>query len=448
MIIKKMVLKITPKFIYNRYRDKHYYKKYTNKRNKRINIYKKKYSKLNINNPKKVSVIIPNYNYEKYLKERIDSVLFQTYPIHEILILDDCSTDNSVTLIKEIIDNNKDINIKLIENKKNSGSVFSQWQKGFENATGDFVWIAEADDSCNPKFLENVIKPFDDKEVVISYCESMRINENNVIQNTSCRDWNFIISDVRWNNSYVKTGEEEIKEALSIMNTIVNVSAVIFRNNNPKRIIDILENAKKYKMSGDWFTYYSILKTGKIAYTSKSLNYFRKHSNSTSISASRELEIKELLMIQKEIRDNFVLNSEQLYRQQIRYENIINLLSDETKRKYRKMLVPKIKWIFNCSINECKNIDIVMDISDFLVKNQYVCDLYFNDEEEVINKKKDNNRLFGLYSIKNVSKEYDISITSKDNINAKEMHLFDVKSKTIENEAIRLKKIIDKEFYK
>ena len=448
MIIKKLILKITPKFIYNKYRDKHYYKKYTNKHNKKINIYKKKYSKLKINNPKKVSVIIPNYNYEKYLKERIDSVLFQTYPIYEVIILDDCSTDDSIDLIKNIISKNKDINIKLIENKINSGSVFSQWQKGFENATGEYVWIAEADDSCNPKFLENVIKPFDDKDVVISYCESMRMDENNVIQNTACRDWNFPISDVKWNNSYVKTGEEEIKEALSIMNTIVNVSAVVFKNDNPKRIINILESAKNYKMSGDWFTYYSILKTGKIAYTSKSLNYFRKHSNSTSISASRELEIKELLMIQKEIRDSSVLNSEQLYRQQIRYENIINLLDEITQKKYRKMMAPKIKWIFKSSISECKNIDIIMGIADYLVKNQYVCDLYFYDEIDVINEKKNKDHLFGLYSLKNTQKEYDISITSKSSLDSDKMYSFDIQSRTIEKEAIRLKTIVDKKFYK
>ncbi len=458
-IIKKAIWKITPKYIYDKYRDKHYYKKYTNKHNKKINIYKRKYGKLKINNPKKVSVIIPNYNYEKYLKERIDSILFQTYPIYEIIILDDCSTDNSVRLIKEIIENNKDINIKLIENKKNSGSVFSQWQKGFENASGDYVWIAEADDSCHPKFLENVIKPFDDKDVVISYSESMRMNENNVIQNTACRDWNFIISDVKWNNNYVKTGEEEIKEALSIMNTIVNVSAVVFRNNDTKRIIDILENAKNYKMSGDWFTYYSILKTGKIAYTSKSLNYFRKHSNSTSISASRELEIKELLTIQKEIRDSIELNSNQLYRQQIRYENIIGLISEDAQKKYRKMMVTKTKWVFDKSINEYNNIEKIIEIANYLVKNKYVCDLYFNDDVEVISESIDNNHLFGLYSINNKQKEYDIVIKIDSNIekdnsiyfysdsklcNKKLDNVFVLQGKSVKQEALELKEIIDK----
>ena len=51
----------------------------------------------------KVSAIIPNYNYAKYLKRRVDSIVNQTYPIHELIILDDCSTDNSDEVIKEII---------------------------------------------------------------------------------------------------------------------------------------------------------------------------------------------------------------------------------------------------------------------------------------------------------------------------------------------------------
>ena len=50
---------------------------------------------------KKVSVIIPNYNYGKYIARRIDSVVRQSYPIYELIILDDCSTDNSVNVIEQ-----------------------------------------------------------------------------------------------------------------------------------------------------------------------------------------------------------------------------------------------------------------------------------------------------------------------------------------------------------
>ena len=85
----------------------------------------------------KVTAVIPNYNYERFLNERIDSILFQTYPVNELIILDDCSTDKSVELIESRIRNNKtDIPIRLIKNGHNSGSVFAQWQKAFQAATG------------------------------------------------------------------------------------------------------------------------------------------------------------------------------------------------------------------------------------------------------------------------------------------------------------------------
>ena len=132
--IKKAILKITPDFVYEKYRDA--------KANKHVTIYNQnsKFTKYT-SKYKKVSVIVPNYNYEHYIEERIDSILFQTYPIYELIILDDKSTDNSVEKIEQIIKKHQEIKIKFIKNEKNSGSVFSQWQKAFSLAKGDYVWI-------------------------------------------------------------------------------------------------------------------------------------------------------------------------------------------------------------------------------------------------------------------------------------------------------------------
>ena len=168
-------------------------------KNKTINIYKQHVSKVKAD--KKVSVVIPNYNYSRFLEERIDSIMLQSYPIYELIILDDCSTDNSLETIDKVLDKYKNTNviIKKIYNKENGGSVFSQWQKGFENATGDYVWIAEADDSANLKFLETMMQTFNDDKVVLSYAESMRIDENNKMIADSCREWMEAISFTRWN---------------------------------------------------------------------------------------------------------------------------------------------------------------------------------------------------------------------------------------------------------
>lgn len=252
---------------------------------------------------KDVVAVIPNYNYERFLNERIDSILFQTYPVREIIILDDCSTDDSVSLIKERIEYNKSgIPIRLICNEKNSGSVFSQWQKAFSVAEADYVWIAEADDSSDARFLETVMKGFDDDRVVISYCESLTMDEYNVLLMHDLRVWIDTFACGKWEKDYVKEGTEEVAETMCINNTIANVSSAVIKNGD---YYDILEGAKDYKLAGDWYTYMNILKRGKIAYFKESYNYHRMQTQGLTLSTSGEKEFEEIVRLQDFAIQNF-----------------------------------------------------------------------------------------------------------------------------------------------
>ena len=344
---------------------------------KKVNIYSKTYPKIENSAIKKVSVVIPNYNYEDFIEERIDSIVRQTYPIYELIILDDCSTDNSVQKIKEILKKYPNLKQQLLINQKNSNSVFSQWQKGFTAATGEYIWIAEADDSCEAHFLEEIMKGFEDEKVKISYSESLRINENNQVIASSCRDWMEGVSNTRWNKSYIHDGEIEIKEALSICNTIPNVSAVVFKKENQ---VELIEEAKNFKISGDWYLYYRILQHGKIAYCAKSYNYFRKHSKSTSTVAKKEVELEEVLRIQKMIRDNYKLTSNQIMRQGMRYGNI----SQEVDKKFLKevewMMAKKIAWIIPKPIKGSGGIRTMIQNANFLAEKGFECDIYIDED--------------------------------------------------------------------
>src|ERR1700742_1367615 len=103
----------------------------------------------------KVSVIVPNYNHSRYLNQRIDSVLSQTYQDFELIILDDCSTDDSRKIIKQYQEHPKVSHI--VFNETNSGTTFKQWKKGIELAKGKYIWIAESDDWCEPNLLETLV---------------------------------------------------------------------------------------------------------------------------------------------------------------------------------------------------------------------------------------------------------------------------------------------------
>lgn len=255
------------------------------------------------NRDTQITAVIPNYNYARYLPQRLDSILFQTYPVKEIVILDDCSKDDSIQVINKYIEDNKpDIPIRIIENDKNSGSVFAQWQKAFQVAKTDYVWIAEADDSCNEKFLETVMQGFEDPEVVISYCESLTIDEESKLLMGDLRVWIDIFKTGKWNQNYVNDGKKEVEECMCINNTIANVSSVVFRNGNYQ---EILEQAKTYKLAGDWYTYMNVLKRGKIAYFKESLNYHRMQQQGLTLATPHEKEFEEIVRLQDFALDNF-----------------------------------------------------------------------------------------------------------------------------------------------
>lgn len=102
-------------------------------------------------NPK-VSILIPSYNYAKYIKFAIDSVLQQTYTNWELIIIDDGSTDSSVDIIKTY----KDKRIKLYT-QKNSG-VTNTLNKAFELSTGEYLCFLDADDVYHPNKLQDQVE--------------------------------------------------------------------------------------------------------------------------------------------------------------------------------------------------------------------------------------------------------------------------------------------------
>ena len=99
-----------------------------------------------------ISIIVPVYNVEKYLKKCIDSILNQTYSNIEILLIDDGSTDNSGIICDNF--KKRDSRIKVVH-KKNSG-VSSTRNYGLDLATGKYISFVDSDDFVECDFIENL----------------------------------------------------------------------------------------------------------------------------------------------------------------------------------------------------------------------------------------------------------------------------------------------------
>ncbi|HLX54836.1 MAG TPA: glycosyltransferase family 2 protein [Aquella sp.] len=228
-----------------------------------------------------VSVILPNYNHENYLKERIDSILQQTYQDFELIILDDHSSDNSQQIIELYRSNAKVSRIEY--NSSNSGSPFKQWAKGIQLANGSFIWIAESDDSCDLSFLEKTVKKMREyPSVGIVFSQSMEFEVESGKSYSSFTDHSRFSQS--FNHSYFNAGRREIRDKLVYENTIPNASAVIFRKDVYFRTGGVSENMKLY---GDWFLWVKMLLISDIYFIEEPMNKFRLTPNSARVKYSK-----------------------------------------------------------------------------------------------------------------------------------------------------------------
>lgn len=220
-----------------------------------------------------VSVIVPNYNHAPYLRQRIESILNQTYQDFELILLDDCSTDES----RDIMENYRsDSHVThIIYGERNSGSAFRQWDKGIALAQGEWVWVAESDDYAEPIFLERMMNEVAKvPDCVLAYSATWWVDED------GNKLWETPHSDMV--NIY--SGHDFIRQKLAVCNSIANVSECIFRRDNFHPAES--DRYEEMRLCGDWYFYVLLAEQGKVVEVEEPLNYYRQHS--TNISSEAE----------------------------------------------------------------------------------------------------------------------------------------------------------------
>ena len=244
---------------------------------------------------KKVSVVVPNYNYEEYMSSRLNSVFDQTYPIFETLVLDDCSKDDSIKVIGDVSDN-ANRNIELVENKTNSGNVFHQWQKGLKASRGELVWIAEADDLAEPEFIARSVESFN-SGTALSFTNSRQIGTKDELLADNYDYYYRRVDAALFQSDFRLDGHEFIKRAMSIRNVILNVSSVLWRRDAlDDALDDVGDKLYDMKLVGDWCLYLGVLaKQGNsVAYIADALNVHRRHESSVTHSLDHDAHINEI----------------------------------------------------------------------------------------------------------------------------------------------------------
>ena len=221
----------------------------------------------------KVSLVMAVYNGEKYLIEQLDSIRKQTYPIDEVLLLDDVSTDNSYELIHQYIDGYKLINWKLIKNEKNLG-YRKNFKKGLEMVTGDIIFLCDQDDRWHLNKVETMVEYMKD-EAILSLASSF----NFMNQEGKCFEVNKIKG--RSNNNLL------FKEVTELL-TEIDLNNLLEMNFSQGCTMAIKEEVKdnylkvtQGKLPHDWeLNIISSIKNG-CYYLDKPLIDYRIHNNNT-----------------------------------------------------------------------------------------------------------------------------------------------------------------------
>lgn len=201
---------------------------------------------------KLVSIITPIYNSEDYIESTIKSVLNQTYQNWEMLIVDDCSTDRTEQVVREVTDSR----VKFIKLEKNSGAARAR-NKALELAEGSLIAFLDADDMWKPEKLEKQVRFMTDNKIGFSFTgyEIIKKNKNKLIK-------------VPQTLNYYQFMKNTIIGTLTVMLDREIVGNV--------RLVDV-------KKDHDSMTWAKLLRSGHTAYgINEPLGYYRKVEGSIS----------------------------------------------------------------------------------------------------------------------------------------------------------------------
>jgi len=226
-----------------------------------------------------LSIIVPNYNHAPFLEERLNSIKHQSFRNYELIVLDDASSDDSLSVLQHELQGWQH---QLVVNSHNSGSPCSQWLKGIALARGDFIWIAESDDSCAPDFLASLI-PHLEQGACLAYCRSAAIDATGADISASTLYWPDQLDRHLWHQPFTTSSHDFCQRLMSRANCIPNASAVVFRRESALACLAIKAELQDLLFCGDWIFWFHYLAQGNqpICFDPQPRSRFRCHAATT-----------------------------------------------------------------------------------------------------------------------------------------------------------------------
>ena len=246
---------------------------------------------------RQVSVVVPSCDYERFMAPRLASIFAQSYPVHEVVLLDDASTDDSVGAAGRAAAA-WGRSLRVERRARRSGSVFAQWLLAAETATGEWLWIAEADDSADPGFLSALAAAVGQAPgAAFAFTDSRAIDEAG---GTLWADHKSYYGAGVLAVDTVFEGGAFLRQHLAERNLILNASAVLWRRADLLAALRRCEPELRHlRVAGDWRIYAEMLarEGAQVAYVSRPLNHHRRHGASVTARQSASAHMAEIARV-------------------------------------------------------------------------------------------------------------------------------------------------------
>jgi len=237
-------------------------------------------------------------------------------------------------------------------NEQNSGSVFAQWKRAAEMATGEFIWLCEADDAADPTFLARLMEAMAGAEnPVLAFTDSRAVDGEGKQVMPSYQSYYFASGVKTLAASGIWEARRFAETALGVRNLIPNVSGVLWRREALLRALADVPDITKWRLAGDWVLYLAALAgdaqctriTGNVIYIAEPLNTHRRHSGGLTQSLTPAAHVAEIAAAQKIVAKSMHFNPDQLARQ-AEYLQEVTRRMDRRKPKQVQMVVRKYNF--------------------------------------------------------------------------------------------------------
>lgn len=281
----------------------------------------------------KVSIIVPVYNTEKYLRRCLDSLVNQTLKDIEIIIIDDKSPDNSILIIKEY--ENKYDNIKVIHNKTNKGIGYNR-NLGIKKASGKYIMFIDSDDYVDITLCEKLYnKAINEKlDLVLCNYHKMLEKEDGMLGEIKA---DFVISDFK-NTSFSKSPNLLLEVNLAPWNKLYKKELL----NDNLFPIDL-------KYEDAIVVVKSLIKANKIGIVNEKLNYYLvRNKSETTVMDKRVFDILKITeMIVDEFKKTSYYEDIKIYVESWCTRNLFRYTIQQKKQKDKKLAYKFIDEVYS-----------------------------------------------------------------------------------------------------